>query len=125
MYEFIPVLKSRVNNTKRTHWQEVRFEMTNITTQASDDDFDKVEQGIDWIEKLEGIRSRQDKESATEETVHYVERLRQAVTALAGDTAPHLLVSAHGAEVAYLVDSIRDAEITDPWTEYLLPSLVP
>ena len=99
--------------------------MTTITTQASDDDFDKVEQGIDWIERLEGIRARKDKESATHETVYYVERLRQAVTALAGDTAPHLLASTHGAEVAHLVDSIRDSEITDPWTEYLLPSLVP
>ena len=98
--------------------------MTTITTQASDDDFNRVEQGIDWIERLEGIRARQDKESATEETVHYVERLRQAVTALAGDMAPHQLASTHGPEVAHLVDSIRDSEITDPWTEYLLPSLV-
>ena len=99
--------------------------MTTVTTQASDDDFSRVEQGIDWIEKLEGIRSRQDKESATQETVHYVERLRQAVLALAGDTAPQLLATTHGAEVAQLIDSIRDTEITDPWTEYLLPSLVP
>lgn len=98
--------------------------MTTITTQASDDDFNRVEQGIDWIERLEGIRARQDRESATEETVQYVERLRQAVTALAGDIAPHQLASTHGPEVAYLVDSIRDSEITDPWTEYLLPSLV-
>ncbi len=98
--------------------------MTTITTQASDDDFDKIEQEIDWIERLENIRARQDKDSATEETVLYVERLRRAVTALAGDTAPNQLVSAHGAEIAQLVDSIRDTEIVDPWTEYLLPSLV-
>ena len=32
--------------------------MTTLTTQASDDDFDRVEQGIDWIEKLEGIRAQ-------------------------------------------------------------------
>ncbi len=99
--------------------------MTTMTTQASDDDFEKIEQGIDWIEKLENIRARQDKESATEETVQYVEMLRRAVTALAGDLAPHQLATTHGPEVAQLVDSIRDSEITDPWTEYLLPSLVP
>lgn len=98
--------------------------MTTLTTQASDDDFNRVEQGIDWIEKLEAIRARQDKDSATEETVQYVEMLRQAVTALAGDMAPHQLASAHGPAVAQLVDSIRDSEIVDPWTEYLLPSLV-
>ncbi|MCY4416496.1 MAG: hypothetical protein OXE87_09335 [Chloroflexi bacterium] len=98
--------------------------MTTITTQASDDDFNRVEQGIDWIERLEGIRTRQDKESATEETVQYVEMLRNAVTALAADLAPHQLASTHGPAVAQLVDSIRDKEITDPWTEYLLPSLV-
>lgn len=97
--------------------------MTTLTTQASDDDFDRVEQEIDWIERLENIRTRQDKDSAFEETVQYVEMLRRAVTALAGDTAPHQLASAHGPEVAQLVDSIRDGEITDPWTEYLLPAL--
>ena len=99
--------------------------MTTLTTQASDDDFDRVEQGIDWIEKLEGIRARRDKDSATEETVEYVNRLRAAVTALAGEMSAHQLASAHGPRVAELVDSIRDSEITDPWTEYLLPSLVP
>ena len=98
--------------------------MTTITTQASDDDFNRVEKGIDWIERLEGIRARQDKESATEETVQYVERLRQAVTALAGDMAPHQLASTHGPGVAQLVDSIRESENIDPWTEYLLPSLI-
>ena len=51
--------------------------------------------------------------------------LRAAVTALAGEMSAHQLASAHGPRVAELVDSIRDSEITDPWTEYLLPSLVP
>lgn len=99
--------------------------MTTITTQASDDDFNRVEQGIDWIEKLEGIRTRQDKESATRETVEYVDRLRAALSALAADTSAHELTSRHGGAVAQLVDSIRDNEITDPWTEYLLPALLP
>ena len=98
--------------------------MTTMTTQASDDDFERVEQGIDWIERLESIRARQDKESATKETIQYVDRLRAAVTALAGDFSAHQLAAQHGAEVAQLVDGIRNADIVDPWAEYLLPSLL-
>ena len=98
--------------------------MTTITTQASDDDFDRVEQGIDWIERLERIRAQRDKEAAARETLQYVDRLRQAVTALAGSVSSHDLAVSHGDEIAQLVDSIRDANITDPWTEYLLPSLL-
>jgi len=98
--------------------------MTTITTQASDDDFDRVEQGIDWIERLERIRAQRDKEAATRETLQYVDKLRLAVSALAGDASPHELAASHGDEIAQLVDSIRDANITDPWTEYLLPSLL-
>lgn len=97
--------------------------MTTLTTQASDDDFDRIEQGIDWIERLEGIRARQDKESATKETIDYVGQLRDALIALAGDASSHQLATLHGAAVAELVDSIRDADVTDPWAEYLLPSL--
>ena len=98
--------------------------MTTITTQASDDDFDRVEQGIDWIERLERIRAQRDKDAATRETIQYVDKLRAAVTALAGDSSPHELAAFHGAEIAQLVDSIRDASVTDPWDEYLLPSLL-
>ncbi len=98
--------------------------MTTITTQASDDDFNRVEQGIDWIERLERIRAQRDKEAAARETIQYVDRLRQALTALAGAASSHELAAAHGNEVAHLVDSIRDTNITDPWAEYLLPSLL-
>ena len=98
--------------------------MSIITTRASDDDFDKIEQGIDWIERLESIRARRDQEAATKETIQYVDRLREALTTLTGDMSSHQLASAHGLEVAQLIDSIRDEEMTDPWTEYLLPSLL-
>ncbi len=98
--------------------------MTTVTTQASDDDFDKLEQGVDLIERLETIKARQDKESATQETINYVDRLRAAVAAMAGDTPPHQIASLYGNGVAQLVDGIRDSEIIDPWTEYLLPSLL-
>ena len=99
--------------------------MTTITTQASDDDFDRVEQGIDWIEKLEGIRARRDRDSALAETVQYVDRLRAALSALTENVSSNDLSARHGAAVAQLVDGIRDPDTTDPWTEYLMPSLVP
>ena len=98
--------------------------MTTLTTQGSEDDFERIERGIDWIERLENIRARQDKESATQETVQYVGQLREALIALTGDTSPHDLATIHGAAIAELVDSIRDSDATAPWTEYLLPALL-
>lgn len=98
--------------------------MTTITAQASEDDFEKVEQQIDWIERLEGIRAQRDKELALQETLGYVDRLRAAVTALAGDTLPAQIAARHGNEVATLVSGLTDSDDVDPWTEYLLPALV-
>ena len=45
------------------------------TVQFKDDDFDEVERGIDWLERLEGIKARRDKEAALRETVEYVDAL--------------------------------------------------
>lgn len=98
--------------------------MTTTTAQASEDDFEKVEQQIDWIERLEVIRSQRDKEQALRETLDYVDRLRATVTALAGNTPPAQLAASHGSEVATLVNSLTDSDDIDPWTEYLLPALV-
>ena len=98
--------------------------MTTITAQASEDDFEKVEQQIDWIERLEGIRAQRDKELALRETLSYVDRLRAAVIALAGDTPPAQLAARHGPAVATLVNSLTDPDDVDPWAEYLLPALV-
>ena len=98
--------------------------MTTITAQASEDDFEKVEQQIDWIERLEGIRAQRNKELAVRETLGYVERLRATITALAGDTPPAQIAARHGGEVAAIVSSLTDSDDVDPWTEYLLPALV-
>ena len=98
--------------------------MTTITAQASEDDFEKVEQQIDWIERLEVVRSQRDKELALRETLGYVDRLRAAVTALAGDTPPAQIAALHGSEVATLVSSLTDSDDVDPWKEYLLPALL-
>ena len=98
--------------------------MTTITTQASDDDFNRIEQNIDWIEQLESIRARRDKEAALRETIEYVARLRAAVAALAGDMDSGQIAARHGGEVAALVGGMTDDDATDPWDEYLLPALL-
>ena len=64
---------------------ERETEMTTITARGSEDDFERVQQGIDWLERLEVIKARQDRESAIRETVEYVNRLREALNALVGD----------------------------------------
>ena len=93
------------------------------TVQFKDDDFDEVERGIDWLEKLEGIKSRRDKEAALRETVEYVDALRTALLALCGDDTADDIAARHGRQVAVLVDGIRDADTRDPWDEYLKPAL--
>ncbi len=98
--------------------------MTTITARGSDDDFDRAQQGIDWLERLEIIKARQDRESAIRETVEYVNRLRAAISALAGDADVNQLAALYGGEVASLVESVRGTDITDPWTEFLRPSLL-
>lgn len=99
-------------------------EMTTITARGSDDDFERVQQGIDWLERLEVIKARQDRESAISETVEYVNMLRAALNALAGDAHINDIAGWHGSDVASLVDGIRETESTDPWTEYLQPTLL-
>ena len=98
--------------------------MTTITARGSDDDFERVQQGIDWLERLEVIKARQDRESAIHETVEYVNRLREALNVLAGDADINDIAGWHGSDVASLVDGIRDNGSTDPWTEYLQPTLL-
>ena len=93
------------------------------TVQFSDDDFKEVERGIDWLERLEGIKSRRDKEAALHETVEYVDALRTALLALCGGDAADDIAARHGRQVADLVNGIRDAGTRDPWDEYLKPAL--
>ena len=98
--------------------------MTTITARGSDDDFERVQQGIDWLERLEVIKARQDRESAIHESVEYVNRLREALATLAGDADIDDIAGWHGSDVAVLVDGIRDNGSPDPWTGYLRPTLL-
>ena len=88
-----------------------------------EDPFDEVERGIDWLEKLEGIKARQDREAAILETMEYVNRLRGAIAALSNDGDLERIAELHGQEVADLIQGIRSGGSDDPWIEYLMPAL--
>ena len=93
------------------------------TAIGNEDAFDEVERGIDWLERLENIKARQDREAALSETVGYVHKLRDAITVLSGDASIELIAEQHGTEVAELIQGIRTGGSDDPWSEYLRPSL--
>ena len=82
---------------------------------AQEDPFDEVERGIDWLERLESIKARQDREAAIGETVEYVNRLRHVIASLSGDASIEQIAEQHGQPIADIVASIRDAGKDDPW----------
>ena len=94
------------------------------TTLSHEDPFDEVERGIDWLERLENIKARQDREAAMRETVEYVNRLRQVITALSSDTPIEQIAERHDEEIAALVESVRKSGEDDPWHKYLKPALM-
>ena len=94
------------------------------TTLSHEDPFDEVERGIDWLERLENIKARQDREAAMRETVEYVNRLRHVIATLSGDTPIEQLAEHHGQPIADLIESIRKASEDDPWHKYLEPALL-
>ena len=98
------------------------------TILGNEDPFEEVERGIDWLERLENIRGRQDREAAMRETVEYVEMLRGALMELSGgasleSVAGESIADRHGNEVSELIESIRGDGEKDPWVAYLKPTL--
>ena len=94
------------------------------TILGNEDPFEEVERGIDWLERLENIRARQDRDAAILETVGYVNRLREAIAALSDDANLERIAELHGQEIADLMRDIRDGGSDDPWIEYLRPTLL-
>ena len=94
------------------------------TILGNEDPFEEVERGIDWLERLENIRERQDREAAMRETVEYVEMLRGALMELSGSTTLESIADRHGNEVSELIESIRGDGEKDPWVAYLKPTLI-
>ena len=94
------------------------------TILGNEDPFEELERGIDWLERLENIRARQDRDAAILETVSYVNRLREAIAALSDDANLERIAELHGQEIADLMRDIRDGGSDDPWIEYLRPTLL-
>ena len=99
------------------------------TILGNEDPFEEVERGIDWLERLEKIRERQDREAAMRETVEYVEMLRGVLMELSGgaslgSVAGESIADRYGKEVADLIEGIRGDGEKDPWVAYLKPMLI-
>lgn len=93
------------------------------TAIGNEDAFDEVERGIDWLERLENIKARQDREAALHETIGYVQSLREAIVVLSGEASIERIAERHGREMAELIQGIVDGGSDDPWNEYLRPAL--
>ena len=100
--------------------------MTTITAQGllDDDRFERAEKQLEWVERLEALRGRRDRENARLAAVSYVEALRDAVQQLAGHQNYAALAQQHGAAVADLVDAVRNAHANDEWHGALKPALL-
>ena len=95
-----------------------------MTTTAVDDMFDDAERGLEWLEKLEALQARSASDRAALEVAEYVMRLREAVTALAGNRTAAELGEAVGEETAQLVEELRQAGDDDYWNTKIRPVLL-
>lgn len=86
--------------------------------------FDDAERGLEWLEKLEALQTRSASDRAAYEVAEYVMRLREAVTALAGDRTAAELGQALGDDMAKLVEELRQAGDDDYWNTKIRPILL-
>ncbi len=94
------------------------------TINSLDDMFEDAERGLEWLEKLEALQSRSASDRAAYEVAEYVMRLREAVTALAGDRTAVELGEAVGQDTAQLVEELRQAGDDDYWNTKVRPLLL-
>lgn len=96
--------------------------MTTVA-QGLEDPFDEVERSIDWVERLEGVRSRYNREEALRVAVAYADALRQAILDLAEGLEEGELRDLFRSETVDIVLGIQ-GEAPDAWTERLKPALL-
>ncbi len=94
------------------------------TINSLDDMFEDAERGLEWLEKLEALQARSASDHAAFEVAEYVMRLREAVTALAGDRTAAQLSEAVGEDTAQLVQELRQAGDDDYWNTKIRPILL-
>ena len=99
--------------------------MTTITAQGLDDDrFEEAEKQLEWVERLEALRGRRNRENARLAAVSYIEALRDAVQRLAGPQDYDAIAQQHGAAIADLVNAVRSGNDGDEWNGFLKPALL-
>ena len=94
------------------------------STGSLEDRYEEAERGLDWLEKLEALQARSASDRAANEVVEYVMRLREAVTKLAGERSASQLGEQFGAEMAQLVEELRQAGDRDYWSRKIRPALL-
>ena len=90
--------------------------------QGLEDPFDEVEQNIDWVERLESVRSRYNREDAVRVAIAYADALRQAILELAEGLSEEELRDLFQSPTVDIVLSIQGKR-PDGWTERLKPAL--
>lgn len=94
------------------------------TSIGNEDPFEEVERGIEWLERLESMKARQDREGAIQETIEYVNVLREVISILSGDAEAEWIEKRYGRRFADVIDGVRGSGTKDPWEEYLKPALL-
>ena len=94
------------------------------TTNPLDDEFEKAERGLDWLEKLEALQTRSASDQAAFEVASYVMRLRTAVMELARGRTTAELRESVGADTVQLVEELRREGDTDYWNTRIRPALL-
>ena len=94
------------------------------TTDPLDDEYERAERGLDWLEKLEALQTRSASDQAAYEVAEYVMKLRTAVTELAGARTVSELSEAVGADTAQLVEELRREGDLDDWNTRIRPALL-
>ena len=94
------------------------------TSIGNEDPFEEAERGIEWLERLESMKARQDREGAIQETIEYVDVLREVISILSGDAEAEWIEKRYGRGISDVIDGIRGGGTKDPWEEYLKPALL-
>ena len=94
------------------------------TTNALDDQFDEIEKGLEWLEKLEALQARSASDQAAIEVADYVMKLRGAVLALSDDRGISEIGAAVGEEIGQLVAELRYEGDNDRWYSRIRPALL-
>ena len=91
------------------------------TTNSTDDRFDDVWSGLEWLEKPSALQARSASDQAAYEVAKYIKRLRTGVPLLSGNRTRSELSESVGKERAGLVEELRQAGTSTTGTPGSVP----